>query len=152
MNKVKMDAVCLGEKPSYANSKAAGLDIRSNNQVYLKKGEAVEIETNLKISIPSGHFGMLVARSGLSYKHQIKLINDVGIIDEDYRGYIGVKLINEGKEDYLIEVRDRVAQLILVPYVQAEISYVDELDETDRGTSGFGSTDKENSWNREVEI
>lgn len=74
------------------------------------------------------------------FKRQIKLINDVGIIDEDYRGNIGIRLINEGKNPYLIEKGDRVAQLIIIPYIQVDIEYVDELSETDRGTGGFGST------------
>ena len=137
-----MRVKCLGEKPSYANEYAAGLDIRSNEQLYIDKGEIFDIETLLAVEIPKGHFGMVVARSGLAFKHQIKLINDIGIIDEDYRGNIGIRLINEGKEPYLIEVGDRIAQLILIPYIQAELEYVDELEATERGTGGFGSTGK----------
>lgn len=137
---MEMRVKCTGEKPSYANEYAAGLDIRSNEQVYIYPGEIVDIETLLAVEIPKGHFGMVVARSGLSYKRQIKLINDVGIIDEDYRGNIGIRLINEGKEPYLIEVGDRVAQMIIIPYIQPRLIYVDKLEETDRGNSGFGST------------
>lgn len=137
-----MKIKCLGEKPSYANGYAAGLDIRSNEQIYIDKGEIFDIETLLAVEIPPGHFGMVVARSGLAFKHQIKLINDVGIIDEDYRGDIGIRLINEGEDPYLIEVGDRVAQLIIIPYIQAELEYVDELEGTERGTRGFGSSGK----------
>lgn len=138
--KPTMKAVCVGAKPSYANPFAAGLDIRSNEQVHIKPGEIVDIETKLAVEIPTGYFGMVVARSGLSYKRQIKLINDVGIIDEDYRGNIGIRLINEGKEPYLIEVGDRVAQMIIIPYIQVCIEYVDKLSKTDRDKGGFGHT------------
>ncbi len=140
MKKEIMEIKCTGHKPSYANEFAAGLDLRANNEILIKPGDIVDIESKLAMAIPKGHFGMVVARSGLSYKHQIKLINDVGIIDEDYRGEIGIRLINEGKESYKIESGDRIAQMIIIPYVQPELKYVDELDETDRGERGFGST------------
>ena len=142
MSKPIMKIVCTGEKPSYANEYAAGLDIRSNTDVLLEPGDVVDIETLLAVEIPKGHFGLVVARSGLSFKKQIKLINDVGIIDEDYRGCIGIRLINEGKESYLIEKGDRVAQMLIIPYTQVRIKYVDELSETERGTGGFGHTGK----------
>ena len=137
-----MRVVCIGEKPSYANQFAAGLDIRSNEQVDIFPGDIVDIETMLSMEIPNGHFGMVVARSGLSYKHQVKLINDIGVIDEDYRGNIGIRLINEGNEPYLIEVGDRIAQMIIIPYIQVELEYVNELSKTERGTGGFGHTGK----------
>lgn len=162
-NKPIMKVVCKGEKPSYANKYAAGLDLRANEEVVIYPKETVvkkikriinkilgrkteplpnivDIKSKLAVEIPKGHFGMVVARSGLSYKRQIKLINDVGIIDEDYRGDIGIRLINEGKEPYLIKAGDRVAQMIIIPYIQPELVYVDELGETERGKSGFGST------------
>lgn len=138
----EMKVICKGEKPSYANKYAAGLDIRSNEGMYLYPGDIKDIEILLAVEIPVGHFGMVVARSGLSYKHQIKLINDVGIIDEDFRGNIGIRLINEGKEPYMIEKGDRIAQMIIIPYIQPKLLYVDELSETDRNTKGFGSTGK----------
>ena len=137
-----MKIKCKGHKPSYANEFAAGLDLRSNERVVIKKGEIIDIKSKLALEIPSGHFGMVVARSGLSFKNQIKLINDVGIIDEDYRGDIGIRLINEGDEDYIIEDGDRVAQMIIIPYIQPSLEYVKELKKTDRGTRGFGSTGK----------
>lgn len=133
-------AKCTGHKPSYANNKAAGLDLRSNTDVTIEPGGIVDIESKLAIQLPSGHFGMVVARSGLSYKRQIKLINDVGIIDEDYRGNIGIRLVNEGEESYHIKSGDRIAQMIIIPYKQVELEYVDELEETERGSEGFGST------------
>lgn len=140
MNKPIMKLKCTGEKPSYANKYAAGLDLRANEEVTINPGDIIDIKSKLAVEIPSGHFGMVVARSGLSYKRQIKLINDVGIIDEDYRGDIGIRLINEGKEPYTIKKGDRVAQMIIIPYIQPELVYVDELSKTDRNTKGFGST------------
>ena len=135
-----MKIKCKGHKPSYANEYAAGLDIRSNEDIHLIAGEQADIETKLSVEIPTGHFGMVVARSGLAFKHQIKLINDVGIIDEDYRGEIGIRLINEGEDDYYIFENDRVAQMIIIPYIQPSLEYVDKLKETERGKGGFGSS------------
>lgn len=135
-----MKVICKGHKPSYANDKAAGLDLRSNNDVLIHPNQIVDIDSKLAIELPEGHFGMVVARSGLSYKRQIKLINDVGIIDEDFRGDIGIRLINEGEEAYQIKAGDRVAQLIVIPYIQVKLEYVDRLEETERGSGGFGST------------
>lgn len=135
-----MKIKCKGHKPSYANEFAAGLDLRSNTDVLIHPGQKIDIESKLAMEIPEGHFGMLVARSGLAFNYQIKLINDIGIIDEDYRGNIGIRLINEGIESYKIEAGDRVAQLIIIPYEQVELKYVDELEETERGTGGFGHT------------
>ena len=83
---------------------------------------------------------MVVARSGLSFKHQIKLINDVGVIDEDYRGDIRLRLVNDGKKDYEIKKGDRVAQMIIIPYAQVDLVFVDKLSETERGNKGIGST------------
>lgn len=135
-----MKVKCGGCKPTYTNEYAAGLDLRSNTEIVIHKGQIVDIESRLAVEIPSGHFGMIVARSGLSYKRQIKLINDVGIIDEDYRGDIGIRLINEGKDSYRIKEGDRVAQMIIIPYKQVQIEYVDKLEETERNDKGFGSS------------
>lgn len=154
---------CRGEKPSYANLYAAGLDLRSNEDVVIhaKKNfiemvifkirkilgkedreysNIVDLESKLAVEIPKGHFGMVVARSGLSFKHQIKLINDVGVIDEDYRGDIRLRLVNDGKKDYEIKKGDRVAQMIIIPYEQVDLVFVDKLSETERGNKGIGST------------
>lgn len=136
----EMKVKCTGEKPSYANKYAAGLDLRANEEVTINSGDIVDIKSKLAVEIPHRRFGMVVARSGLSYKRQIKLINDVGIIDEDYRGDIGIRLINEGKEPYTIKKGDRVAQMITIPYEQPKLKFVDKLDETERNTRGFGST------------
>lgn len=137
---MNMKIRCKGEQPSYANSFAAGLDLKSNEDVVIHPGQIIDIKSMLAVEIPHGYFGMIVARSGLSYKRQIKLINDVGIIDEDYRGDIGIRLINEGQEKYQIKKGDRIAQMIIVPYIQPKLVFVDELEETQRGEKGFGST------------
>lgn len=138
----KMKVVCKGEKPSYTNEYAAGLDIRANNNepITIYPGEYTSVPTNLAVEIPRGHFGMIVPRSGLGFKHRITLINDVGIIDEDYRGKIGIKLVNDSNKPYMIEKGDRVAQMIIIPYIQPKLIFVDELEETERGNKGFGST------------
>lgn len=137
---ITMKVDCRGEKPFYTNNYAAGLDLKANEDVTIEVGQIVDIKSMLAVELPRGHFGLIVARSGLSYKRQIKLINDVGIVDEDYRGDIGIRLINEGKEDYTIKKGDRVAQMVIVPYIQPRLIFVDKLEETDRGTDGFGST------------
>ena len=159
----EMKVICRGHKPSYTNKYAAGLDLKSNTEVNIPAkettmerikrkiniffGKEVELQSNiadiesrLSVEIPRGYFGMVVARSGLSFKRQIKLINDVGIIDEDYRGDIGIRLVNEGTKPYTIKAGDRVAQMITIPYIQPELIYVDELGETERGRRGFGSS------------
>lgn len=135
-----MRVKCLGHKPSYANDCAAGLDLRSNNDVVIQPGDIVEIDSYFAVEMPRRHFGLLAARSGLSSKHQIKLINDIGVIDEDYRGFLGIKLVNESEIPYEVKSGDRVAQLIVIPYTQTKLIYVDELNDTDRGEGGFGHT------------
>lgn len=142
MNKKIMKLKCDGEKPSYANEFAAGLDIRSNSEVVIKAGGTGDIETKLSVQIPSGHFGMVVPRSGIAFKHQINLINSIGIIDEDYRGELGIRLVNNSDVDYTVKAGDRVAQMIIIPYIQPTLEYVKELDETERNKGGFGSTGK----------
>ncbi len=142
MSKPIMKIVCNGEKPTYANEFAAGLDLRANEDVKIYPGQIKDIESMLAIELPPGHFGMIVARSGLSFKYQIKLINDVGVVDEDYRGNIGIRLINEGKAAYEIKKGDRVAQMIIIPYTQVQLNYTDKLSETKRGEGGFGHTGK----------
>ncbi|MDR7856046.1 dUTP diphosphatase [Tissierella sp.] len=154
---MEMKVVCNGEKPSYANEHAAGLDLRSNNEVTIypntlknkikrlidrknKYPYIVDIDTRLSMEIPKGYCGFVIPRSGLGFNRRITLINDIGLIDEDYRGNIGVRLLNEGKEPYTICQGDRVAQMVIVPYIQPKLLFVDELSETQRGKGGFGHT------------
>lgn len=119
----------------------AGLDIYYNgeNAHIIVPGEAKTLETKTAVEIPAGHVGLVMIRSGLGFKG-LTLINGVGVIDEDYRGDIGLKVVNHGDEPILIKPKDRIAQMEIVPYVQENIELVDELTETERGSNGFGST------------
>lgn len=129
--------------PEYKTDGAAGCDLCAyiSEDLELKSGASALVPTGIKISIPSNkYFAMLTARSGLSVKHGITLINGVGIIDSDYTGEIKVGLINLSGADYLIRPGDRIAQLIFVSIERPEFEIVSELPETERGSGGFGST------------
>ena len=129
--------------PFYATEGSAGLDLSAalEEAVVLKKGEIQLIPTGIAISIPSADYGAFVfARSGLASKHGVCLANSVGVIDSDYRGEIKCALINLGSEDFTVQPGERIAQLVFMPVAQALLSEVDSLDETERGTGGFGST------------
>ncbi|WP_459128779.1 dUTP diphosphatase [Guggenheimella bovis] len=128
--------------PAYQTEGAAGLDLHAyiNEPITLKPLERRLVETGLYLEIPVGYEGQIRARSGLSVKHGITLINAVGTIDSDYRGEIKVGLVNLSNEEYTISNGDRIAQLVLSPIVQAEIIEVQTLDETERASGGFGST------------
>lgn len=131
-----------GQGPSYADDEAAGLDIRANNDkpIMIQPSEWADIPTELAVEIPRGYFGMVVPRSGLGFKYRLTLINDVGIVDSNYRGNIGVRLLNEGVDPYMVIKGERVAQMVIVPYIQPQLVRVKELRESVRGTRGFGST------------
>ena len=115
----------------------------SDNSITLLPGGRTVIPTGIAIALPSADYVALVlARSGLGIKHGVVPSNCVGVIDSDYRGEIMVGLYNSGESEYTVQPADRIAQLMVVPVVQAQIQMVDELDETQRGTGGFGSTGK----------
>lgn len=141
-NQKVMEVKADGNRPSYANEYAAGLDIRASidSPITIKSGEVAEVPTKLAVATPNGCFGLVPIRSVLGFKHGITLINNVGIIDEDYRCYIGVKLVNNDSADYTIIDGDRVAQIIIIPYIQPVLILVDKLNETQRGKRGFGSS------------
>ena len=129
--------------PAYATPGSAGMDLRAciDEAVTIPAGERAMIPTGLAIALPGAEWVALVyARSGLAIKHGLAPANCVGVIDSDYRGEIVVGLLNSSKEDYTIEPGERVAQLVIMPVTQARVSVVEELDETERGTGGFGST------------
>ncbi|OJU12972.1 MAG: deoxyuridine 5'-triphosphate nucleotidohydrolase [Clostridiales bacterium 43-6] len=131
--------------PTRATEGSAGMDLYalSEEEQIIKAGERVSISTGIAISLPSKDYVALVfARSGLSTKHGITLANCVGVIDSDYRGEIKVALINQSKEDYRLQPKERIAQLCILPVLGMEIEEVQELDETRRGAGGFGSTGK----------
>ena len=126
--------------PAYATEGAAGMDIVSAEDVTIAPGARHAVATGLSVAIPHGFEIQVRPRSGLAFKHGITVPNTPGTIDSDYRGELKVLLINHGSEDFAISRGDRVAQLVLAPVVQATWSEVEELDATERGAGGFGST------------
>jgi len=131
--------------PSYGTDGSAGLDLRAclEDRMVLQPGETKLIPTGLSIYIEdNGLAAMILPRSGLGHKHGIVLGNLVGLIDSDYQGELMVSCWNRGQEAFTIEVGERIAQLVIVPVVQAEFDFVDEFEATDRGEGGFGSTGK----------
>jgi dUTP pyrophosphatase len=126
--------------PAYATSGAAGMDIVSAEDVSIAPGARHAVATGLSVAIPEGYEIQVCPRSGLALKHGITVPNTPGTIDSDYRGELKVILINLGDEPFVIVRGDRVAQLVLAPVVQAAWDEVAELDATERGEGGFGST------------
>jgi len=133
--------------PAYETAQSAGMDLRANLAVsdrdgglVLAAGERALVPTGLSIAIPAGYEAQIRPRSGLALKHGISLPNTPGTIDADYRGPLGVILINHGAKDFHINHGDRIAQILFAPVVQATWVSVDALDATERGSGGFGST------------
>ena len=133
---------------NYASAEAAGVDLRAciDESVTLEPGKVYKIPTGIALSAEDANTRpfayLLFGRSGLGVKHGITLANSVGVIDSDYRGEIVVGLINQCNEPYTVEPMERVAQLVLVPIEKMAFTIVPELDETERGAGGFGSTGK----------
>ena len=130
--------------PQYATSQSAGIDLRANlsEAVTLKPMERKLIPTGLFIELPEGYEAQIRPRSGLALKHGITVLNTPGTIDADYRGEIGVILINLSNEDFTIEHGERICQMVIARHEQAEWIQVEELNETERGAGGFGHTGK----------
>jgi dUTP pyrophosphatase len=126
--------------PAYATSGAAGMDIVSAEQVTIAPGARHAVATGLAVAIPEGFEIQVRPRSGLALKHGISVPNTPGTIDSDYRGELKVILVNLGHEPFAIARGDRIAQLVLAPVVQAVWDEVADLDATERGEGGFGST------------
>ena len=126
--------------PAYATGGAAGMDVVSAEDVTIAPGARHAVATGLAVAIPAGYEIQVRPRSGLALKHGISVPNAPGPIDSDYRGELKVILINHGDEPFAIARGDRVAQLVLAPVTRAAWSEVAELDETQRGAGGFGST------------
>lgn len=136
--------------PGYATAGAAGADIRANLPVADRiRGVTLEplqrglIPTGFRIAIPTGHEVQLRPRSGLAWRHGITLPNSPGTIDSDFRGPLGVLLVNLGSAPYTVNHGDRIAQMIVAPVVQARFSQVEALPGTPRGAGGFGSTGRD---------
>lgn len=139
MEKLKVCAVEDGFLPRYAHAGDAGLDLRSTAQVYIPAHGRATVGTGVKVAIPDGYVGLVFPRSGLACKQGIRLANCVGVIDSGYRGEILVTLVNDS-DNRLICIGDRIAQLVIMPYARCEVVQVDSLDDTERGTDGYGST------------
>ncbi|APZ51931.1 dUTP pyrophosphatase [Salipiger abyssi] len=130
--------------PSYATGGAAGADLRANfvdrGEIALAPGARALVPTGLRLAIPEGWEVQIRPRSGLALKHGITLPNSPGTIDSDYRGPLGVIVMNAGSEPFVIAHGDRIAQMVAAPVVQAGFDLVETLPETARGAGGFGST------------
>lgn len=128
------------EPPHYAKPGDAGMDLRSNCDMWLRPGQIFNVPTGVRAAIPDGYVGDVRPRSGLASKHGITVVNSPGTVDSGYRGEIGVPLINLGKKPFAISKGDRIAQLVVHRVARCDIELVDELDETERGEGGFGSS------------
>lgn len=127
--------------PGYAHPGDAGADLTSTTAVRLAPGERATLGTGVAIALPEGYVAFVVPRSGLAARHGITIVNSPGTVDAGYRGEIRVTLLNtDASEPYDVAVGDRIAQLVLVPVVQAAFVPVDQLPESARGAGGFGST------------
>ena len=129
--------------PTYASAGAAGADLHAltdEGGVTVGAGQTVLVHTGVAMAIPEGYVGLVYARSGMASKRGLAPANKVGVIDSDYRGEIMVALHNHGDVAQTVEAGDRIAQLVIAPIVTAAFEEVEELDDTDRGAGGFGST------------
>tara|TARA_E500000178_G_C16902119_1_gene698557 strand:+ start:676 stop:1116 length:441 start_codon:yes stop_codon:yes gene_type:complete len=128
--------------PKYETSGSSGMDLGANidGNLIIEPGKTVIIPTGLALSIPKGYEAQIRPRSGLAAKNKISVLNTPGTIDADYRGEIKVILINLGSEPFKIEKGLRIAQMVICPIVKAQLEEVDDLNETERGDGGFGST------------
>ena len=134
----------LAEIPEYATEQSAGVDLRAvlNEPVTLRSLERKVVMTDLSIALPRGYEAQVRPRSGLAAKHGVTVLNTPGTIDADYRGSIRVILVNHSTEPYTIHNVERIAQLVIAKHERVEFEEVVELDETERGDGGFGSTGK----------
>lgn len=128
--------------PSYATDGSAGMDIRAavEGDLVIPPGETVLVPTGFAIAVPPGYEAQVRPRSGLAIKHQVGILNSPGTIDSDYRGEVRIILTNFGKEPFHVRRGDRIAQMIIAPYVRAEWEEQAELESTSRGAGGFGHT------------
>lgn len=142
--RVKLVNKSANPAPLYSTSDSAGVDLRSNHTepVTLKPLDRVLIKTGLFIQLPEGHEAQVRPRSGLALKHGLSVLNSPGTIDADYRGEIGVILVNLSNDPYIVEPGERIAQLVIAQYKVAEWIEVEDLDQSERGKGGFGSTGK----------
>jgi len=144
---VKVNFIKLNEnavKPTYGSQFAAGADLYAceGKEVTIEAGETKLVHTGLAMEIPEGYAGLIYARSGIASKRGLAPANKVGVIDSDYRGEIMVALHNHSTEAQTIADKERIAQLVIAPFLSVEFNETDELSDTVRGEGGFGSTGK----------
>ncbi len=141
---VKIKIVNRGSQqlPAYATTESAVLDLRANitEPIVLHPLERRIIPTGLYIALPQGYEAQVRPRSGLAFKHGITVLNSPGTIDSDYRGELGVLLVNLSNEDFTVEAGERIAQMVIARHEQGEFVEVEELDDTERGAGGYGHT------------
>ena len=141
---LKIKVVNTGHQhlPAYATSQSAGMDLRANidESVVLEPFERRLIPTGLHIALPVGFEAQIRPRSGLALKHDVTELNSPGTVDADYRGEVMVLLINLSQQEFVINDGERIAQMVIASHEQGIMELVDELDETDRGTGGYGHT------------
>ena len=144
MNKLDIKVVNRGHQPlpAYATAQSAGMDLRANldESIVLHPLEHRLIPTGLFISLPEGYEAQVRPRSGLAFKHGITVLNAPGTIDADYRGEIGVLLVNLSNTDFVVNDGERIAQMVIARHQQGNFIEVDQLDETERGAGGYGHT------------
>ena len=126
--------------PEYATPASAGVDLRASEGCVIPPGGRALVPTGLRIALPEGYEAQVRPRSGLALEHGVTLPNSPGTIDADYRGEIGVILMNLGQEPFVVEPGDRIAQMVVAPVARVAWSEAEELDATERGEGGFGST------------
>lgn len=126
--------------PGYSTPCSAGMDLRANIEepVVIKPMQRVLVPTGLYMALPEGYEAQVRPRSGLALKHGVTVLNTPGTIDADYRGEIGVILVNLGQKDFIVRDGERIAQMVIAKYEQAELVCVETLDKTERGEGGFG--------------
>jgi len=128
--------------PAYATEQSAGMDLRANldSPILIKPMQRKLIPTGLYIALPPGYEAQVRPRSGLALKKGITVLNSPGTIDADYRGELGILLINLSEEDFIVNDGERVAQMVIAKHEQGQFEVVEELDETERGSGGYGHT------------
>jgi dUTP pyrophosphatase len=130
--------------PRYMTEKSSGMDLYAalGEEIFLNPGERRLIPTGIAISVPEGYEAQIRPRSGLALKEGVTLVNTPGTIDADYRGEIGIILINHGEKPFRLKRGERIAQMVIAPVARAELEWVENLDETPRSGGGFGHTGK----------
>lgn len=132
----------LAQTPTRGSDYAAGYDLyaATSYDIWIEPGQTVKIGTGIAIALPENTFGAIFARSGLATKQGLRPANCVGVVDQDYRGEVIVAIHNDSNDSQMIPARARIAQLVILPFVSVDFEEVDDLDHTDRGAGGFGST------------